>query len=64
MTLDLRGTATVTRVRLLNYDWTYRIHRYRIESSLNGRTWTSLVNASTGSHAGWEDWAIASRKAR
>ena len=36
MVLDLKDTSTVTRVRLLNADWSYRVHRYKIESSLDG----------------------------
>ena len=63
MTLDLSGTATVSRVRLLNYDWTCRVHRYRIESSLNGTDWTLLVNAGTD-RQGWDDWPLAGASAR
>jgi hypothetical protein len=57
MTLDLKVPTAVSRLRLLNYDWDARIHRYRIESSLDGTTWSNLVDAGTGEHMGWEDWA-------
>ena len=57
MTLDLQESTAVTRVRLLNYDWDFRIHRYTIESSLDGSAWSPLVDASEGLHAGWEEWA-------
>ena len=63
MTLDLKSTATVSRVRLLNDDWSYRVHQYRIESSTDGSAWSGLVDASTGEHAGWEDWPV-DRQAR
>ena len=63
MTLDLKAATDVSRVRVLNYDWGYRFHRYKIESSLNNTTWSNLVDASGGTHMGWEDWAV-SRPAR
>ncbi len=56
LTLDLKAIAAVSRVRLLNYDWNYRVHRYRIESSQDGAAWTTLADASAGEHSGWEDW--------
>ena len=56
MTLDLKAMAAVARVRVLNYDWSYRVHRYRIESSQDGAAWTTLADASAGEHSGWEDW--------
>ena len=64
ITLDLRAAAVVSRIRLLNWDWGYRTHQYRIESSLNGADWSSLVDASAGEHRGWEDWNAADRTAR
>jgi len=50
MTLDLKATATVSRIRLLNYDWDTRFHQYRIDASLDKATWTNVVDASTGTH--------------
>ncbi|NCA81114.1 MAG: hypothetical protein EOM72_00010 [Opitutae bacterium] len=64
ITLDLRAAAVVSRIRLLNWDWGYRTHQYRIESSLNGVDWSGLVDASAGEHRGWEDWDAADRTAR
>ena len=64
MTLDLKALATVSRVRLLNWDWDARVHQYAIESSADGATWSSLVDASAGEHRGWEDWPVADRTAR
>ena len=64
MTLDLQSTKTVFRVRLLNWDWNNRAHRYRVQSSVDGKTWSTLVDASTGEHRGWEDWAIADQAIR
>ena len=57
MTLDLQGAVTVARIRILNYDWNYRVHQYRIEASLDGQTWAVVADASAGEHSGWEDWA-------
>ena len=57
MTLDLQGAVTVARIRILNYDWNYRVHQYRIEASLDGQAWAVLADASAGEHSGWEDWA-------
>jgi hypothetical protein len=56
LTLDLQATTTVARVRLLTWDWNYRSHSYTIESSLDGASWSTLVDASAGDHRGWEDW--------
>jgi hypothetical protein len=64
MSLDLQEVTTVSRVRLLTYDWSYRSHQYRIESSLDGASWAILVDASAGEHRGWEDWEIADQPAR
>ena len=58
MTLDLRGAMAVARVRLLNWDWVYRVHRYRIESSLDGANWSLLADASGEDHQGWDDWPV------
>ncbi len=59
MLLDLQCTASVSRVRLRNWDWTYRVHRYRLESSANGTDWTLLADASGEDHQGWDDWAVS-----
>ena len=64
MTLDLKATATVSRVRVLNWDWDARVHQYAIESSADGVSWSSLADASAGEHRGWEDWPVADRTAR
>ena len=64
ITLDLQATTVVSRVRLLTWDWNYRNHQYVIESSLNGSSWSTLVDASTGEHRGWEDWAIGDAQVR
>ena len=64
MTLDLQAATAVSRIRLLTYDWNYRSHRYVVESSLDGATWSNLVDAATGEHRGWEDWVADGRTAR
>ena len=64
MTLDLGGIATVSRVRLLNWDWSFRTHRYVIESSPDGAVWTVLADASGGPRQGWDDWAVADESIR
>ncbi len=64
MTLDLQGEVVVSRVRLLNWDWTLRSHRYRIEASLDGANWSVLADASEGEHRGWEDWPVADQRIR
>ena len=64
MTLDLKAATTVSRIRLLNWDWTYRTHQYRIEGSLNGSSWTTLVDADASEQRGWEDWTVANEPAR
>ena len=64
MTLDLKAATTVSRIRLLNWDWTYRTHQYRIEGSLNGSSWTTLVDADASEQRGWEDWTVADAPAR
>ena len=64
ITLDLKGTTAVSRVRLLVWDWTPLNHRYKIESSLDGSAWTTLIDASAEDHRGWEDWIVDSVSAR
>jgi hypothetical protein len=64
LTLDLIQTSTVSRVRLLNWDWFRRIQRYVVETSADGATWTMLADASEGDHYGWEEWVVAERQAR
>ena len=59
ITMDLRTVSSVERVRLLNWDWTYRAHRYTIQSSVNGTDWTTLVNSSGTNQIGWDEWPIA-----
>ena len=64
ITVDLKATATVSRVRLLNWDWVFRVHRYRIETSVDGSTWSLLADASREDHAGWDDWPVADQAMR
>ena len=59
MTVDLQAAMTVSRVRLLTWDWNYRDHRYLIEASEDGVNWSLLADASAGAHRGWEDWPAA-----
>ncbi|HPT17401.1 MAG TPA: discoidin domain-containing protein, partial [Kiritimatiellia bacterium] len=59
ITLDLKATATVSRVRILTWDWVRLVHRYTIESSTNGVDWTTLIDATAADHHGWDDWAVA-----
>ncbi|MGE4428986.1 MAG: MBG domain-containing protein, partial [Solirubrobacteraceae bacterium] len=58
MTMDLQAPATVSRIRLLNWDWGYRVHQYRIQASADGKSWTTVADASTGEYSGWNDWAV------
>ncbi|MGD9613617.1 MAG: MBG domain-containing protein, partial [Kiritimatiellia bacterium] len=58
ITLDLKGTTTVARVRILTWDWVLLDHRYRIESSLDGSAWSTLVDAAAEDHHGWEEWVV------
>ncbi|MGD9782011.1 MAG: discoidin domain-containing protein, partial [Kiritimatiellia bacterium] len=64
ITMDLGEGATVSRVRLLNWDWDNRYHRYTVESSTNGTAWTTLLDASGTDRQGWDDWAFSSQNLR
>jgi len=64
ITLDLQTAMTVSRVRILTWDWNCRDHRYTIESSVDGASWSMLADASAGAHRGWEDWAVANEPIR
>ncbi|NLG35232.1 MAG: hypothetical protein GX548_07750 [Lentisphaerae bacterium] len=64
MTLDLQEAMAVSRIRLLNWDWSHRVHRYVIEGSLDGETWTMLADAGEGEHSGWEDWPAGDQPMR
>ncbi|MGD9780799.1 MAG: MBG domain-containing protein [Kiritimatiellia bacterium] len=58
LTLDLKAAYPLGRIRILNWDWTYRVHRYAIESSADGVEWTPLVDASGEDHQGWDEWTV------
>ena len=64
ITVDLKTTAVVSRVRVLGWDWVCRVQRYRLESSLDGTNWTLLADASSEDHAGWDDWPVATQAMR
>ncbi|MGD9612978.1 MAG: discoidin domain-containing protein, partial [Kiritimatiellia bacterium] len=64
ITVDLKVTSTVSRVRILTWDWVLLDHRYRIESSLDGSAWSTLVDASAEDHHGWEEWDTGDVSAR
>ncbi len=58
LTLDLQTTSTLSRIRVMNPDWTPALQRYRIEGSRDGTDWSLLADASQGHHAGWQDWPV------
>ena len=62
--LDLQATATVSRVRLLGWDWNHRTHRYRLESSLDGTNWLSFADAGETERHGWDDWGATNATMR
>ena len=64
LTLDLGDTQTVTRVRVMNWDWVYRTQRYRLERSCDGVAWTNVADTESADRQGWDDWPVASAKAR
>jgi hypothetical protein len=65
ITLDLKDTATVSRIRLLNFDWVKQVQRYRLEGSTDGATWTDLAPAAqTTDRQGWDEWPLADVSAR
>ncbi len=63
ITIDLQEPMVLNRMRLLNWDWTYRMHRYQIEASLDGATWTVIALANEPRH-GWDDWELDGVEAR
>ena len=64
MTLDLKAEATVSRLRVLSWDWVHRFQRYKIESSTDGANWSLLADASDADRHGWDDWPVADRTLR
>ena len=64
MTVDLKERYELSRVRVLNWDWVARVHRYQIEYSENGSSWTTLVDASGEDHSGWDEWILSDEMAR
>ena len=64
LTLDLKAVATVSRVRLLNWDWTYRTQRYRIDSSCDGTNWLTFADAGGTDRHGWDDWGATNAALR
>ncbi len=63
-TLDLVEPAALSRLRLLNWDWTWQVQTYFIESSLDGVTWELLVDSRGDPRHGWDDWALDGREVR
>ena len=59
LTLDLKTTTTVSRLRLLNPDWTCVSQRYRIEGSRDGAAWNLLADASAEGRCGWDEWMVS-----
>ncbi len=59
LTLDLKGTSVLSRVRILNPDWTVAAQRYRLEGSRDGAEWTLLVDAGAEDRRGWDEWAVS-----
>jgi len=55
MTLDLKTTSTLARVRLLNWNWDTRVHSIPHRSLVGQCDVTNLVMPA-GTHQGWEDW--------
>ncbi|HPT17149.1 MAG TPA: lamin tail domain-containing protein, partial [Kiritimatiellia bacterium] len=64
ITLDLKAISTVSRVRVLTWDWVRLVHRYTIESSSDGSNWTTLIDATSEDHHGWDNWTVANVAAR
>jgi len=64
LTLDLQAAATVSRVRLLGWDWTYQTQRYRLESSLDGANWLTFADAGGTERHGWDDWGATNAALR
>ena len=62
--LDLKSLASVTRIRLLNWDWLNRSQRYEIEYSTDAQNWNALIDASGTDRQGWDDWTVASQSLR
>ena len=58
LTLDLKGTSILSRVRILNPDWTVAAQRYRLEGSRDGAEWTLLADAGTEDRRGWDEWGV------
>ena len=64
VTLDLKRTTYLSRIRLLNWNWVYRVHRYQVESSTDGVIWSLLLDTSDADRQGWDDWSVANVAAR
>ena len=58
LVLDLKGTSILSRVRILNPDWTVAAQRYRLEGSRDGAEWTLLADAGTEDRRGWDEWGV------
>jgi hypothetical protein len=59
LTLDLKTTTTLSRIRVMNPDWTPAMQRYRIEGSRDGADWSLLADAGTEDRGGWDEWAVS-----
>ena len=59
LTLDLQTTSVLSRVRILNPDWTVAAQRYRLEGSGDGAEWTLLADAGAEGRTGWDEWNVS-----
>ena len=59
LTLDLKGTSVLSRVRILNPDWTVAAQRYRLEGSRDGTVWAPLAETGAEDRRGWDEWAVS-----
>jgi hypothetical protein len=63
-TVELPRPVKVARTQVLLFDLDDRFFRYRIETSIDGRSWEVAVDKSAGEWAGWQVDRFSPRTAR
>jgi hypothetical protein len=64
LTVQLPAPADIGLVQMLLWDLDDRSYQYRIDTSLDGKTWEPAVDHSTGEHRSWQVEPLRPRKAR
>ncbi|MFH0878408.1 MAG: discoidin domain-containing protein [Lentisphaerota bacterium] len=64
MVLDLKSTCTISGTSLLLWDLDSRYHSYKIDTSVDGVSWTTIIDRTSGQYQSWQDVEFEPLRAR